>query len=111
MTARRKEKPNTRPGNFQATAHDLGLTVVSYLRDSVECNDGVSRWLPRDLVGADGKSLIVYRVADREYSIDGWDPWHDGMFGGRRSSIENALHWIRTAKGVRAGTISDFRGA
>lgn len=107
---KRKQAPR-KPGNFQATASDLGLTTVCYLNVAVECEDGVSRWLPRDLIGDDGKSLIIYRSADREYNIDGWEPWHDGMFGGRRDSIESALHWIRVAKGVRAGTIADFRGA
>lgn len=111
MTARRKIKVDLRPGNFLAEAEDLGLRTVSYLHEAVECNDGEHRWLPRDLVGTDGKSLIVYREADREYSIDGWCPWHDGMFGGRYRNFESALNWVRTAKGVRAGTIRDFRGA
>jgi hypothetical protein len=106
-----KPQPDIRPVNFLAVADDLGLTVVSYLHESIECNDGVSRWLPRDLIGRDGKSLIVFRSADREYSINGWCPWHDGMFGGRCQTISSALHWIKTAKGVRAGTIADFRGA
>lgn len=111
MKRKSKAASVVRPANFQAIAHDLCLRTVSYLNKSLECDDGVSRWIPRDLIGEDGKSLVIYRTADREYAIDGWEPWHDGMFGGRHESILSALHWIKTAMGVRAGTITDFRGA
>lgn len=112
--AQRKPKPPIvpyRPANFLADADALGLNVVSHRHEAIECDDGVRRWLPRDLIGRDGKTLIVYREIDREYSIAGWEPWHDGMFGGRYPTISSALHWVSVALDVRAGRRSDFRGA
>lgn len=113
MNKRRKVKTlaDTRPADFLAIADELGLRCVCYLNEAVECLDGTCRWLPRDLIGVDGKTLVIFRHADRDYAIDGWAPWHDGMFGGRYNSISAALNWVRIAKGVRAGTIQDFMGA
>lgn len=108
--ARKKILKQAKPADFQAFARDLGLTTVSYLHEAVECDDGVLRRLPRDLIGVDGMSLIVFRESDSEYSFAGWCPWHDGMFGGRYMDIGQALNWVRTAKKVRAGTVADFRG-
>jgi len=98
------------PGNFQTQITALGLRATCYLNVSVICDDGANLWLPRDLIGDDGKTLIIYRPADSSYSIDGWEPWHDGMFGGRRDRIGNVLAWVARAKAVRAGTASNFRG-
>lgn len=104
--------PAALPTNFLAIAESLNLRVVCYLNEFQECSDGHTYWLPRDLIGADGKTLIIYRQAgEGNYSVAGWQPWHDGMFGGRNTTIHGALHWVKTAYDVRAGTISDFRGA
>ena len=94
----------------------LGLTTISYSRDAVlvQLPDGDTRaeWLPRDLIGTDGKTAIIHRNAnDGNYSIDGWEPWHDGMFGGRYESIHSALHWVEVARDVRAGKRDNFQGA
>lgn len=96
------------PPNILAMTSDLGLRVVSYQSKTDESG---KYWLPRDVVGQDGKTLIVYREADREYSIAGWCPWHDGMFGGRKSSYLNALAWVQRAMDVRSGKAKDFLGA
>ena len=88
----------------------LNLTVVCYLNESRKVSDGSREWLPRDIVGKDGKTLIVWREADRDYSIAGYNPWHGGMFGGRYAEIHNALAWVECAIDVRAGRRSDFRG-
>lgn len=88
--------------------HDDRFRVVSYLRTTTP--DG-KNWLPRDIIGKDGKTLIVYRLAaDGEYRIDGWEPWHDGMFGGRRENVQSAFAWVERAIAVRAGTAKDFLG-
>lgn len=113
--AKRKSKPATdsRPGNFLAATDALGLRAISYRRGpgtALECRDGQRRCLPRDLIGTDGKTLIVFREADHDYSIAGYEPWHDGMFGGRRESIESALAWVQAAREVRAGTRASFLG-
>lgn len=104
--------PKALPENFLAIADSLNLRVVCYLHESVECSNGHTYWLPQDLIGHDGKTLIIYRRAhEGNYSVAGWEPWHDGMFGGRSTTIHGALHWVKTAYGVRAGTVQDFRGA
>lgn len=87
---------------------DDRFTVVSYLRTVTP--DG-KNWLPRDIVGKDGKTLIVYRHAsDGVYAIDGWEPWHDGAYGGRYQSVQAAFAWVERAIAVRAGIATDFRG-
>lgn len=88
----------------------LGLRAVSYLHEAVACANGTTEWLPRDIIGADGKTLVVHRKADDVYTIDGWEPWHDGMFGGRYASIHNALAWVERAIDIRAGRASNFLG-
>lgn len=102
------------PASHLIASDKLGLRVVCYLDKAVlvRLEDGEERneWLPRDLVGRDGNSLIVYREPDRHYSIAGWEPWHDGQFGGRRESILSALAWIERAKDVRAGRADSFLG-
>lgn len=116
----RQRKPNLpstesrrdlRPDNFYLTIDHLGLRVISHSNEAVTCNDGVPRWLPRDLIGRDGKTVVIWRHKDREYGIDGWEPWHDGMFGGRYQTIGAALHWVKVAKDVRAGRRADFMAA
>ncbi|USN14516.1 hypothetical protein DOMOVOI_00410 [Brevundimonas phage vB_BpoS-Domovoi] len=110
--ARRKAEPAPKlPGNFHARADDLGLNTISYLNTAVTCEDGVSRWLPRDMIGRDGKSAILYRPAGYgNYSIDGWEPYHDFMFGGRYANVETALAWLQRAHDIKAGKAEDFRG-
>lgn len=96
------------PIDFTILIKELGLRVVSYLPGAeVMVGDRILA-LPRDLVGCDGKSLLVHRVADRDYAIDGWCVEHDGMFGGRYPDINNALCWLRTAHDVRAGKRDTF---
>lgn len=108
---RKKSEPAPRlPGNFHAAADELGLNTVTYLNVAVTCEDGVSRWLPRDLIGQDGKTLIVHRKADDHYDIDGWEPYHDRMFGGRYPNFESALAWVHRAMDIRAGKAENFLG-
>ena len=82
----------------------MGLRVVSYQREAC---DGF--WLPRDMIGADGKTLIRWETDDG-YAFHGWSPWHDGMFGGRYQALGSALAWVRRAREVRAGTAANFLG-
>lgn len=95
------------PKPLQPSHHEriaaLGLRVVSY-RNVAQGNE----WLPRDMLGP--ATLVIYRKADEYYSIDGWEPWHDGMFGGRYKDIRNALAWVERAVAVRAALASDFLG-
>ena len=102
--------PKPLPASHLMRIQNLGLMAVSYRRDSRECDDGTREWLPRDIIGKDGKSLIVWREADSEYTTAGYEPWHDGMFGGRRAEIHNALSWLERAIAVRNGTAKDFLG-
>ena len=70
-------------------------------------------WLPRDIIGADGKTAILWRAAGEgpvAYAVDGWHPWHDGMFGGCCAHLASALAWVQRARDVRAGKASSFRG-
>ncbi len=90
---------------------EYGLRAISYLsaRDMPPI-DGHS-W-PRDIIGLDGKSLIYFRRAgDANFDFDGWEVWHDGMFGGRRTSPRACLGWLRRAREIRAGTAKDFFGS
>lgn len=110
-----KLKPVALPNSHLEYLHNMNLTVVSYLNDSCKvcCHDGSERneWLPRDIVAADGKSLLVHRAigdTHNAYSIAGWDCWHDGMFGGMYASIHSALAWIETARDIRAGKRNTF---
>ncbi len=99
------------PGDFQAQAHGLGLSIITYLNASVLCADGVSRWLPQDMVGTDGTTAIFYRPAGfGNYDFDGWEPHHKFMTGGRYRSIESALAWMQRAQDIKAGKAEDFRG-
>lgn len=102
-----------RPSHL-ARIDKLGLRTVSYLNKFVPCRVGDdetrNEWLPRDIIGLDGKTLIVWREIDRDYSIAGWVPWHDDMFGGRYPSIHSALNWVERAIAIRAGTAKDFLG-
>ncbi len=103
--------PPPLPASHLQRIKDLGLYVVSYRNESRLVVDG-SEWLPRDLIGKDGKTLIVWRPAgpDSGYDVAGYHPWHDGMFGGCYPEIHNALAWVECAIGVRNGTRKDFLG-
>lgn len=108
MSTKRKPTPAPvrEPGESHRIISALGLREVSYLNIAVD-----GWWVPRDIIGTDGKTLIIYRLSsDGEYSINGWETWHDGMFGGRYESIYSALAWVAKAKEVRAGVATDFRG-
>lgn len=73
---------------------ELGLVATCWLPDPpVKVGD---RWLslPRDLVGTDGKTVIIYRAADAAYDFAGWEPWHAGHHGGRYRSICHAFGWL-----------------
>ncbi len=107
-----KTLPSPLPESHLRRAQALGLRAVCYLNTSREVADGSREWLPRDLIGDDARSLIVWRPAgeDSGYGVAGYHPWHDGMFGGCYPEIHNALAWIERAKAVRAGTARDFLG-
>ena len=99
------------PESHGMWAQALGLRAICYLNTAREVRyEGGTRseWLPRDLVGRDGLSVVIYHKADDHYAIDGWEPWHDGMHGGRNVDILSALAWIERAKAIRAGTAKDF---
>ena len=103
--------PPPLPASHLRRAQALKLRAVSYRNEACRVADGGEEWLPRDLIGEDGKSLIVWRsAADGGYSVDGYHPWHDGMFGGCYPEIHNALAWVERAIAVRAGTAKDFMG-
>jgi hypothetical protein len=93
---------------------DLGLTVISYQNVATAPDEnGGTYWLPRDIIGRDGKTLIRwYEAGDsgNTYASHGWEPWHDGMFGGHYESLSSALAWVERARAIRAGTATDFRG-
>lgn len=95
------------PGpNIHALTDELGLRATRYLNETTE--DG-KYWLPADLLGADGKTLVIYRRAgDGSYAVDGWEPWHDGMHGGRHTSYLAMLGWVRRAREIRAGKATHF---
>jgi hypothetical protein len=97
------------PVNILAITDELGLRVVSYLNKHSDCG---KYWLPRDVVGLDGKTLIVWRPAGKDsgYAVDGWHPWHDGMHGGCNETYIGALSWVQRAKDIRAGKAKDFSG-
>ena len=98
------------PGDFQAQAHGLGLSIITYLNTAVMCADGVSRWLPQDMIGTDGATAIFYRPAGfGNYDFAGWEPHHKFMNGGRYRSIESALWWMQRAYDIKAGKAEDFR--
>ena len=117
--SKRKPKELPLPPSHLIRIMELGLNTVSYRDEAVTCllppdlHGGATtrnEWLPRDILGEDGKTLILWREADRNYSTPGYEPWHDGMFGGRRSSIHSALEWVQRAKDIRAGKARDFLG-
>ena len=101
--------PHPGDGFTRERVEALGLRVVSYTNFTVLRPSG-GCWVPRDMLGTDGKSLIIYHYADKDYAIDGWSTWHDGMFGGRYFSLGGALSWLERAIAVRAGREKDFRG-
>jgi hypothetical protein len=84
----------------------MNLRVMCFRREVVG-NVGV----PKDLIGLDGTTAILWRSKnDPNYDFDGWEPWHDGMSGGRKRTLASALHWVQRARDVRAGKATDFRG-
>lgn len=110
----RKRLPDPTPFSHLIRIDQLGLHAVSYRDAAVRCalpnGEFRNEWLPRDIIGKDGKSLIIWRPVDDVYSIAGYEPWHDGMFGGRKLSIHSTLNWIERAIDVRAGRAKDFLG-
>ena len=117
MQAKRKTE-SVKPPSHLELIREMNLTAISHLdtyRDVVRSDGSIAHeWLPRDIIGADGKTLIVHRVegdAHNAYNISGWDPSHDGMFGGMREDILSALVWLQRARDIRAGRAKDFLGA
>lgn len=112
------KKPAAVEPAFTGADHDtlkaLGLCVISYQRETTLPDaEGRRWWLPRDIIGTDGKTLIRwYEPGDSgaAYATAGWEPWHDGMFGGLSERLVSALAWVQRARAVRAGTATDFRG-
>lgn len=86
----------------------LDLTVMCYRRENSRDGD-MLLGVPRDIVGTDGKTAILWRDGgDGNYSIDGWEPWHAGMSGGRCEHMASALGWLERARAIRAGTATTF---
>ena len=107
---KRQPKPPALPASHLQRIEALGLRTIAYLDYAIECASGVKEWAPRDIIGADGKTAVLYREMDRNYGFSGWEPWHDGMFGGRYRDIHSALAWIERAIDIRAGRETDFLG-
>lgn len=110
MTARKLPEAPRPPidGATLTRIGDMGLVVVSWRK--VIAN---GYYLPEDMIGRDGKTMIIWRAArdhNATYAFDGWHPWHDGMFGGCRATLASALAWVQCARDVRAGIVADFRG-
>jgi hypothetical protein len=86
----------------------LDLTVMCYRRENSRDGDMLLA-IPKDTIGTDGKTAILWRDGgDGNYSIDGWEPWHAGMFGGRYEHMASALGWLERARAIRAGTATTF---
>lgn len=88
--------------SIQTRMTALNLNPISFTAQTTA--DGAD-WLPRDVLGVDGKSAIIHRGPDALYSFPGWEPYCDGSFGGRYQSFEGALawmEWIRQEKQGRA---------
>jgi hypothetical protein len=70
-------------------------------------------WLPGDMIGTDGKTLIRWHPAGQgpvAYGVDGWHTWHDGMSGGCYTHVSSALAWVERARDIRAGLKETFLG-
>ena len=104
--------PPPLPASHLRRAQALKLRAACYRNEARKVADGGEEWLPRDLIGEDAKTLIIWRPAgpDSGYDVAGYHPWHDGMFGGCYPEIHNALAWVERARAVRAGTEKDFMG-
>lgn len=76
----------------------LNLRVTHYIRIG-------SEWCPGDLIGKDGKALIIHRKADERYGFDGWEPWSArgpmASHGGRYDSLGSALAWLKWLEGQK----------
>lgn len=97
--------------DFQIVIDEMELTVTCYLDEAIEVTGGRQLWLPADLIGKDGKTLITYRhVGDKRnsYSASGWFPYHDHMHGGMHTTIHAALAWVQRARDIRAGRADHF---
>lgn len=83
---------------------ELGLIATSWLPDPpVKVGDRLLS-LPRDLVGTDGKTSIIYRSASEpNYDFAGWEPWHAGHHGGRYREIGHALGWLERMRRESVG--------
>lgn len=102
--------PTELPPSPYRIIDELELRVVyHHVHKKIATREG-TQYLPRDLIGTDGKTLVIWRAADDRYHFDGWDVWHDGMGASRYESIFNALAWVRRAKEIRAGRAQDFLG-
>jgi hypothetical protein len=112
MSNRRIPPPPVR--RPRATEEDYSLMDAMGLRVMCHQPGNEAGWaLPRDIIGRDGKTVILWRPAGQgpvAYDVDGWHPWHDGMSGGCNTHLSNALAWVERAREVRAGTAEDFRG-
>jgi len=96
-------KVDPTPAYISEVVDSLGLRVTSYFRPP-----GADDYMPMDLIGTDGLTHVIYHEPDRQYSVAGWQSWHDGMHGGRSQTLLGALGWVRMAKEVRAGLRTDF---
>ena len=84
----------------------MDIRVMVYRREVVG-----TIGVPKDMIGRDGVTAILWRSKDDpNYDFDGWEPWHDGMAGGRYKMLASALSWVQRARDVRAGKATDFRG-
>jgi hypothetical protein len=95
MAPRRTKKAEvpTLPQSHLIKIDRLGMRTVAYLSTFVATAAGRNEWLPRDIIGNDGKSLVIYREGG-DYHFAGWEPWRDGHFGGRYETILGALAWF-----------------
>lgn len=99
--APRKVKPvvaELPPSHLEAL--DLaGFEVMGWQNKAVRVknSDGeeLSEWLPQDCINWEKRLFIRYRKAyDGIYDFDGWEPVCGHTFGGRNSTIYEALAWF-----------------
>lgn len=109
-----KIKQRVLPPSHLSRIDAMKLQIVSFLDESADImreSETHREQLPADIIGDNGKTLIVYRHAGDKrngYSISGWDVWRDGMFGGMNQSIHSALGWVERAREIRAGLRDHF---
>lgn len=89
----------------------MNIRVLSFHRKVVGSQSVGYVGVPRDMIGEDGHTAIIWRSAtESHHDFDGWEPWYAGWCGVHKKTLASALHWIQRARDVWAGKAKDFRG-